>query len=230
MHIPLLSYPHEEANLTLLFPSSRTTKVGTSFTAEPATVGNIKTQAFRAPQVRSTLLLWFRTIVSASRNVVTCYGLFGAQWYMHTYRVSTSDWSSHEIVSTDGEGLLVNTGETIDASGLNFNKASSIVIDGNGTRHTVGLNPWTDSVVDINGNEITYGANGWTDTLGRVIPGYPTSGNPSSTPGVASTTANCPLGHRMHISGMFLHTTATQPPTNSVMRILAIRRLLTNRR
>src|SRR5882724_7250342 len=83
---------------------------------------------------------------------------------------------------------------SLDASGLLQLDASTLVLP-NGTRFTYGqggimstLQP--TAVTDPNGNQISITSTAWTDTLGRIIPG-PTS---SGQPGTSTSTLACPSG------------------------------------
>lgn len=116
-------------------------------------------------------------------KLLTVTDFSGSNYFMHTYSVLTPDGGSHEIVSTDGEGLLVNTGESIDASGFRFEKGTNTVVDASGVRTSI--SGGNSTLTDPNGNQITKTASGWTDTLGRVIP---------LLPGTSGSTTNCPTG------------------------------------
>jgi RHS repeat-associated protein len=126
------------------------------------------------------------------------------QWTMHTLSAITSDYASHEIMSAGADPRYPVDGYSTDGTGIHGAGGTPTgFIDREGVTYTGGqpiLSGYTGSytpptsIVDPNGNEVTYGSNGWTDTVGRVIPGYPTSGSMLAAPGVASNTTNCPSG------------------------------------
>ena len=192
LHFPLASYPQRGRKLKLDFSLIANNKGWYLYNS-----GTTHTWRFGGGEPAVIPSFGMR----AQGSIIKVTDFSGAQFLLHHYTVKTVDGSVHEVGDLDSEGLQVDHGETLDASGIHFIKATNTLIDSHGIQYNsqVGY-----PVTDPNGNQITAatisGTNGWEDTLGRLIPGflpYPndgTYGTFSDAPGVASTTANCPSG------------------------------------
>jgi RHS repeat-associated protein len=192
IHIPLVSYPQRGDKLRLAFKFFDTNKGWYIYNNGRVAVWTFSTTlghtAVPNPWVGPDqgMRLGYSTVKWTDD--------FDHVWTIRLNTAITADGSSHEILTSDPR--LSKPGWSSDATGIHFNGDVTYpaFLDNDGVQYTA---PTTvtgpGNVIDPNGNEITYGANGWTDTLGRVLPGYPTSGA-TTAPGVSSSTTNCPSG------------------------------------
>jgi RHS repeat-associated protein len=189
IHIPLVSFPQRGGKLRLAFNFYDTNKNWYIYTN-----GSQSTWTF----VGTTLP--GGAYVSPDQRILTKTSLVkwqdgdGLNWTIKVTNGITADGASHEILYPDQRSAHgLNVGHSSDATGIYYTNPD--FFDNAGNEYTASTTMSAPgNVIDSNGNEITYGSSGWTDTLGRVIPGYPTSGTMITAPGVSSSTTNCPSG------------------------------------
>ena len=185
LHVPIASFPQRGGKLRLTFDIVENNKGWYEY--------NTGHSAWWAFAGSGTWVVPDQSMV-AKLSTTKYVDDQGKSWTIHMVSAVTPDGSSHEILGEDTR--FWSTGESVDGTGIQW--ANPTLTDNNGIQYTGGvvggspLDYTPGNVTDSNGNEITYGTSGWTDTLGRVIPGYPTTGNMLATPGVTSTTTYCP--------------------------------------
>jgi RHS repeat-associated protein len=132
--------------------------------------------------------------ITAHGSIIKWQDGNGLNWNIKLTNAITADGASHEILYPDPRSAHgVNAGYSSDATGIYYSNPN--FFDNLGNEYTAPpLATGPGNVIDSNGNEVTYGSNGWTDTIGRIIPGYPTSGTMTTAPGVSGATTNCPTG------------------------------------
>ena len=188
IHIPIVSFPQRGGKLRLAFNFYDTNKnwyiynnghvANWTFVASALPGG-----AYVSPD--QGMRLKYSTLKWQDGN--------GQNWTIKLANAITADGASHEILFPDPRPMPgKNSGWSSDATGI---YSGDNLFDNAGNEYTASTTTnGPGNVIDSNGNEITYGSSGWTDTLGRIIPGYPTSGTMITAPGVSSSTTNCPSG------------------------------------
>lgn len=193
VHIPLVSYPQRGGKLRLAFNFYDTNKNWYVST----TGGSAHWTLWHPPNTTAPTGAWVAPDQGIKLQFTTANWTddAGTKFVIKLNNAITSDGASHEILTVDPR--FPNPGYSSDGTGIYFNgnTTSPIFLDNQGNEYTASttLNG-PGNVIDSNGNEVTYGANGWTDTIGRVVPGYPTSGTMTTAPGVSAATTHCPSG------------------------------------
>lgn len=210
LRIPLVSFP-QRGNLDLSFSVRFNNK---QWYVKPArccdALGHIITPAQWLPmpgtgvQIVSSMDFLVRSSFTLDPPDPNIPGSGGSNW---SQSVSSPDGATH--VFGNGSGSPLYPMRSLDAAGLVRPNAQTVITPG-GIRYTYSLTDTSNtntltgidrggaqptSAIDANGNQITVTSSGWTDTLGRVLPGSPSTSYAGTQPGVSTTDlSKCPAG------------------------------------
>ncbi|HZR27779.1 MAG TPA: RHS repeat-associated core domain-containing protein, partial [Terriglobales bacterium] len=174
LHIPIVSYPQRGGKLRLNFMALYNNKGWTV-----AHTSSSPPQSFWSYNGGWMQIVPDQPISLTGQEVKSINN--DGTWLIHIYQAVTADGSTHllgptgsSITCADGIFGAGCIGETVDATGIRYERATQTLIDRDGVRYSsqyisgpISTTTWTDR----NGNQIIADQNGWHDTLGRLIPG-----------------------------------------------------------
>jgi RHS repeat-associated protein len=193
--IPLLSYPQRGGKLRLAFNFYDTNKNWWVYNNGKVATWTFANNGTSNPFLPGGPYIWPDQSIRGQNSNYDWTDSYKKLHLVFQEHAITADSATHAVQIADP--VEAGPGWTADGTAIwyNGNDTSPTFIDSNGIEYTAGsATNLPGNVIDPNGNEITYGTSGWTDTLGRQIPGYPTSGTMTTAPGVAGSTTNCPSG------------------------------------
>lgn len=193
--IPLLSYPQRGGKLRLVFNFYDTNKNWWVYNNGKVANWTFANNGTSNPFLPGGPYVWPDQSIRGQNSNYSWTDTYKDVHQVFQEHAITSDSATHAIQIANP--VEAGPGWTADGTAIwfNGNATTPTFIDSDGIEYTSGsATNLPGNVIDSNGNEITYSGSGWTDTLGRQIPGYPTSGTMTTAPGVAASTTNCPSG------------------------------------
>jgi RHS repeat-associated protein len=210
LHIPLASFP-QRGNLDLSFMVSFSNKQWYVTPARYGTNGTVLAPAQWLPmpntgaQIVSSTDWWLNTCSQVEMDPNNPQTLY--DW---SDSVSSPDGNSHVFGALTGASSPpIFPMRSADNTGLLRPDAHTLILP-NGTRYVypsgstcavmktgqiVRGGIQASSITDANGNQITTSTSGWTDTMGRFIPGAPSTVPQGIQPGINTTDlSKCPSG------------------------------------
>jgi RHS repeat-associated protein len=191
--IPLVSYPQRGGKLRLAFSFYDTNKNWYIYNN-----GHTSVWTFRLTPAPGGSWVAPDQGIKLKYSTMAWQDANGRNWTLKFITAITTDGATHEILTPNTAVLPgKNTGWSSDATGIwyNGNNTTPTFLDKEGNSYSAPtITNGPGNIIDSNGNEITYSSSGWLDTIGRTIPGYPTTGTMTNAPGVSGSTTNCPSG------------------------------------